>query len=50
MKEIDNHIEEIKKACLINKVKALFAFGSVIQDNLKPESDIDLLVEIDESV
>ncbi len=49
MKEISLHIEEIKKACLANNVRALFAFGSVIQDNLKPDSDIDLLVEIDES-
>lgn len=49
MKEINQHIEEIKQACLTNKVRALFAFGSIIQDNLKPDSDIDLLVEIDES-
>ncbi len=49
MKEIKQHIEEIKQACIVNKVKSLFAFGSVIQDNLKPDSDIDLLVEIDDS-
>lgn len=33
----------------MNNVRALFAFGSVVHDNLKPDSDIDLLVEIDES-
>jgi len=49
MKEISLHIKEIQKACLVNNVRALFAFGSVVQDNLKPDSDIDLLVEIDES-
>jgi len=30
-------------------VVLLFAFGSVIDDNLKPDSDIDLYVDIDEN-
>jgi len=47
VKELTNHIEQIKKLCFQHKVKSLFAFGSVVSDNLKPESDIDLIVDID---
>lgn len=45
----EEQITKIKKLCEAHKVKSLFAFGSVISDNFKPESDIDLLVEIDDS-
>lgn len=48
MKEIDKHIEQIKKLCDSNGVKSLFAFGSVLQDRLRVDSDIDLLVDIDD--
>ncbi|MGC1514697.1 MAG: nucleotidyltransferase domain-containing protein [Maribacter sp.] len=48
MKEIDKHIEQIKKLCDSNGVKSLFAFGSVLQDWLRVDSDIDLLVDIDD--
>ena len=47
MKEINRHIDQINKLCDSNKVKSLFAFGSVIKDKLTPESDIDFLVDID---
>lgn len=30
-------------------MKSLFAFGSVTRDDLKPNSDIDLIVDIDNS-
>lgn len=33
--------------CQKYKVKALFAFGSVTKNNLKPDSDIDLVVDFD---
>jgi len=46
MKEITLHIDEIKRLCDTNKVKALFAFGSVLTDKFSPDSDIDLVVDI----
>lgn len=49
MKEINEHIDEIKQVCTSNKVKSLFAFGSVTTDDLRPDSDIDLIVDIDEN-
>ncbi len=48
MKVLNQHIDQIKKICNINQVKSLFAFGSVTTGNLKPDSDIDLVVEIDD--
>jgi len=47
MKEIKDHIEQIKQLCNAHNVKSLFAFGSVVSDKLKAESDIDLIVDID---
>jgi predicted nucleotidyltransferase len=43
---LDNYIDSIKGLCEIHKVRHLFAFGSVLTDNFKADSDIDLLVEI----
>lgn len=33
----------------MNKVKSLFAFGSITTDKFGPESDIDLVVDINEN-
>ena len=49
MKEINLHIEQIRSLCDSNKVKALFAFGSVTTDKFNINSDIDLVVDIDET-
>ena len=49
MKVISEHIDQIIQLCEINKVKSLFAFGSVITDKFNSESDIDLVVEIDDN-
>jgi len=49
MTVIDQHINQIIKLCEMNKVKALFAFGSVTTDKFKPDSDIDLVVDIDDN-
>ena len=49
MREIDQHIDQIKQACNSNKVRSLFAFGSITTDKFRPDSDIDLVVDIDES-
>ena len=46
MKIITVNIENIKKLCETFHVKSLFAFGSVTRDELKLNSDIDLLVDI----
>lgn len=48
MEEINKHIIEIKKLCGSNKVKSLFAFGSVLKNELRPDSDIDMIVDIDD--
>ena len=47
MKLITLNIETIKGLCAKYHVKSLFAFGSVTRDELKPNSDIDLVVDID---
>ena len=47
MNLISSHIETIKKLCDVYHVKSLFAFGSVTRNALKPSSDIDFLVDID---
>lgn len=43
------HIDQIKKLCDLNTVVSLFAFGSVVTDKFKNNSDIDLVVEIDDN-
>jgi predicted nucleotidyltransferase len=49
MKIIDQNKSQISKLCSTNKVKSLFAFGSITTENFKPFSDIDLIVDIDEN-
>ena len=41
-------IEEIRKVCKENRVKQLFAFGSVTREDFTSESDIDLVVDFEE--
>ena len=48
MNELTKHIDQIRKLCGSNKVRSLFAFGSVLTDDFKFDSDIDLVVDIDE--
>lgn len=43
------HMDEIKNICASYKVRTLFAFGSVTSDRFKPDSDVDLIVDIAES-
>jgi predicted nucleotidyltransferase len=47
VKELKDHIEQITQLCNAHNVKSLFAFGSIVSNNLNAESDIDLLVDID---
>ncbi len=47
MNPITLNINKIKALCDKYHVKTLFAFGSVTRDELKPTSDIDLIVDIE---
>jgi uncharacterized protein len=41
---IDLHLVEIQKTCKRWKIKELALFGSVLRDDFRSDSDIDLLV------
>ena len=49
MNVIQQHIGRITQLCELNKVSALFAFGSVLTDKFNSDSDIDLVVDFDEN-
>jgi uncharacterized protein len=48
MNALTGHIDQIRLLCSLNKVKSLFAFGSVLTADFNPDSDIDLIVDIDD--
>lgn len=41
-------INQIKALCKKNRVKSLYAFGSVTRDDFNEQSDIDLVVDFEE--
>jgi predicted nucleotidyltransferase len=41
-------IKKIQELCIKNKVKSLYAFGSVTRDDFNDLSDIDLIVDFEE--
>lgn len=45
MNTIDQNIDKIKALCSKHKVSSLFVFGSILTNNFKKSSDIDLLVD-----
>jgi predicted nucleotidyltransferase len=45
MNFIENHIKTITELCKAHKVKSLYAFGSVLNDQFNSESDVDLVVD-----
>ncbi|MBP7166277.1 MAG: nucleotidyltransferase domain-containing protein [Bacteroidia bacterium] len=47
MKLLTLNIDSIKALCEKYHVRSLFAFGSVTRDELTPLSDIDLIVDIE---
>lgn len=49
MKILNKNIDEIIRLCETNTVRSLFAFGSITTDKFKPNSDIDLIVDIDDN-
>ncbi len=48
MKIEEPKINQIKELCKSNKVKSLFAFGSVTREDFNESSDIDLVVDFEE--
>lgn len=49
MKILNQHIDQIRRLCELNTVKTLFAFGSITTDKFNTESDIDLVVDIEDN-
>jgi uncharacterized protein len=45
MRIIDQNIQNIRTLCHKHNVSSLFAFGSVLTDDFKESSDIDLVVD-----
>ncbi len=45
MRMIDKNIDKIRTLCNKHKVARLFVFGSILTDNFKKSSDIDLIVD-----
>ncbi len=50
MKLIELNIRSISELCRRYKVKTLSVFGSILTDRFSDSSDVDLLVDFDESV
>jgi predicted nucleotidyltransferase len=48
MKIEESKLKLIQELCILNKVKSLFAFGSVTRDDFNESSDIDFVVDFDE--
>ncbi len=48
MRIIDKNIDKIRTLCHKHKVASLFVFGSILNENFKSSSDIDLLVNFSE--
>ncbi|MCL1932618.1 MAG: nucleotidyltransferase domain-containing protein [Candidatus Azobacteroides sp.] len=44
---IDSYRDILTQLCLQNKVKSLYAFGSVLTSRFNNDSDIDMIVDID---
>lgn len=45
MNFLQHHLSDIYKLCESHKVKALYAFGSVLTENFNEKSDVDLVVD-----
>jgi hypothetical protein len=45
--KIDIPLEEIRQFCLKNHIQKLALFGSVLTDQFRKKSDVDMLVEFD---
>lgn len=47
MSYIDTYTEDIKKLCALHNVKTLYAFESVITEELNDKSDVDFIVDFE---
>ena len=47
MTYIDTYSEDIKGLCALYNVKTLYAFGSIVSDQLTEKSDVDFIVDFD---
>ncbi len=45
----DLQSEELESLCKANKVKSLFAYGSILRNDFNESSDIDLVVDFEEN-
>jgi uncharacterized protein len=48
MENLNPFIQSIQEVCKLNGVKTLYAFGSVLTDRFGGESDVDLIVDLEE--
>ena len=49
MNTLSVHSNEVRQLCESNKVKSLFAFGSVTTERFNADSDIDFVVDIEDN-
>jgi len=49
-KVLENKISDLKKVCIALSVKRLYAFGSVVSENFREDSDIDFLISFAENL
>ena len=49
MKIEEPKLKQIQELCKTNRVKSLFAFGSVTREDFDEDSDIDLVVDFEEN-
>ena len=49
MNTLSVHSNEVRQLCESNKVKSLFAFGSVNTERFNADSDIDFVVDIEDN-
>lgn len=47
MTVFDKYLNDIQRLCRAHRVKRLYAFGSVLNDQFSQTSDIDLIVDFD---
>lgn len=48
MQNLNPFIQYIQEVCKLNGVKTLYAFGSVLTERFGDESDVDLIVDLEE--
>ena len=48
MNRLEIYTGQISELCKAHNVKSLYAFGSVLNDNFRADSDIDLIVDFED--